>query len=78
MNDSINNVRKNIAKLGHSELKLRADNTGLQDLWNEKQRLLQEMNQAKKSAADLAAQPFIDAIDEIDQEYAAILALIVG
>ena len=76
MSDLINTVRKNIANLGNSELSLRANNESLQEMWAQKQGLLQEMNAAKRAAAEAAAQPYLEAIAEVDQMYATILSLI--
>lgn len=76
MSDIIDNVRRNIANLGNSELNLRASNESLQELWTQKQQLLTEMNAAKRTAADEAAKPYLEAIHEVDEMYATILALI--
>ena len=75
MSDLIKTVRKNISSLGNSEVQLRSNNEGLQELWQQKQQLLAEMNAAKKKAAEEAAKPYLEAIAEIDEMYATILAL---
>ena len=71
MSDLVNTVRKNISNLG-----LRANNESLQELWAQKQSLLQEMNAAKRAAAEEAARPYLETIAEVDEMYATILALI--
>ena len=76
MSDLVNTVRKNISNLGNSELSLRANNESLQELWTQKQGLLQEMNAAKRAAAEEAARPYLETIAEVDEMYATILALI--
>lgn len=73
--DLIKIVRKNISSLGNSEVQLRSNNEGLQELWQQKQQLLAEMNSAKKKAAEEAAKPYLEAIAELDEMYATILAL---
>ena len=75
MSDLIKIVRKNISSLGNSEVQLRSNNEGLQELWQQKQQLLAEMNAAKKKAAEEAAKPYLEAIAEVDEMYATILAL---
>lgn len=76
MSDLIRAVRINIANLGGSELKAVATNEGMQDLFKQKQALMSEMNAAKKRAAEEAAQPYLDAIREIDQMYGMMLTFI--
>ena len=76
MNDIIKSARLNVASQGGSELKAFATNENLQDLFNKKQKLLAEMNQAKQEAAAQAAVPFLDAISEIDKMYAMMLTLV--
>lgn len=68
----IDTVRKNI---NGSELTIVSKTESLQELWKEKQELIVQMNAAKKAAAELAAKPYMDAIAEIDEMYATILAL---
>ena len=75
MSDLIKTVRKNISSLGNSEVQLRSNNEGLQELWQQKQQLMAEMNIAKKKAAEEAAKPYLEAIAELDEMYATILAL---
>ena len=73
--DIIKTVRKNISNLGNSEVQLRSNNEALQELWQQKQQLLAEMNAAKRKAAEEAAKPYLEAITELDEMYATILAL---
>jgi hypothetical protein len=75
-NDVVQNVRRHIATIGNSELTIRAKSEDLQDLWQQKQQLLKEMNAAKIAAAEKAAQPFLEKIQEVDQLYASFLSLL--
>lgn len=72
----ISNVRKHITSNGLSELNMRASYDALQELWAKKQQLISEMNLAKKEAAEEAARPFLKEINEIDESYSAIIALV--
>lgn len=76
MSDLIKQTRLMVSNLGGSELKAVSSNATLQKLFDQKQRLVSEMNQAKRKAADDAAVPYLKAIEEVDQTYAMILALI--
>jgi hypothetical protein len=76
MSDLVSRIRKNIAEIGGSELKARATNEGLQQLWADKQSLLAEMNQAKRAAAEAAAKPYLDLIQELDEQYAVLLQFV--
>ena len=75
MSDLIKQTRLSISNLGGSELKAVATNESLQELFRQKQELVAEMNQAKRAAADLAAQPYLEAIKEVDEMYAVLLVL---
>jgi hypothetical protein len=76
MSDLIKQTRLMVSNLGGSELKAVSSNATLQKLFDQKQRLVSEMNQAKRKAADEAAVPYLKAIEEVDQTYSMILALI--
>jgi hypothetical protein len=76
MSDTIKNTRLLISNLGGSELKAVASNEGLQELFKQKQALIAEMNRAKRAAADQAAEPYLAAIDEIDNAYAVMLTFL--
>ena len=76
MSDVIKSARLSVSNLGGSELKAVATNEGLQELFKQKQALMAEMNVAKRQAADAAAQPYLDAIAEVDQMYAMLLAML--
>jgi len=76
MTHVIANVRKHITADGKSEIILRQRYEDLQQIWMERQTLLAEMNQAKKKAAEEAAQPFQQRLSELDENYATILALV--
>lgn len=76
MSDLVSRIRKNIAKMGGSEAKAIATNSGLKSLWADKQALLSEMNSAKKAAAEEAAKPYLELIAEIDEQYAVLLQMV--
>jgi len=76
MNELIKNVRLRIATLGGSEIKAVADNDGLKELFEKRQSLIEEMNAAKRKAADEAAKPYLETIAEVDQMYSMLLTLI--
>lgn len=76
MSDLIRSVRINIASIGGSELKAVSSNESLQELFKQKQALMSEMNAAKRKAADEAAQPYLDAIKELDQMYGMMLTMV--
>ena len=76
MSDLVARIRRNVANMGGSELKARASNAGLRSLWNDKQALIAEMNAAKKAAAEAAAVPYLELLEEIDQQYAMLLQMV--
>lgn len=76
MSELVSRIRRNIAVMGGSEAKAIATNEGLKSLWNDKQALLAEMNRAKKQAAEEAAKPYLDLIQEIDVQYAFLLQMV--
>lgn len=76
MNEVIKRIRSSIISGGGSELKAVANDEGLKVLFAEKQRLLSEMSKVKKEAAEKAAEPYLELIKEIDEQYAMLLQLI--
>ena len=76
MSDIVISVRISIANLGGSELEAIETNPSIQDLFRQKQALIEEMNQAKKVAAELAAEPYLDKIAEIDRMYGMMLSMV--
>lgn len=76
MSDIIKSARLSVSNLGGSELKAVAANEGLQELFKQKQALMAEMNVAKRAAADAAAEPYLEAIAEVDNMYAMLLAML--
>lgn len=76
MSELIKSVRLQLAALGGSEVKAVADNEGLKELFEKRQSLIEEMNAAKRQAADEAAKPYIEAIAEVDQMYSMLLTLV--
>ena len=76
MSDLIKVIRKNVAEMGGSEVKGLATSSGLRQLWSYKQQLIEEMNAAKKSAAEEAAKPYLELIADIEEQYAFYLQMI--
>lgn len=76
MSELIQRVRKNIAEAGGSEALALSTDASIKQLWADKQELIQEMNQAKKAAAEEAAKPYLDLIEEINKQYAFLLQMI--
>lgn len=76
MSDLIKKIRNNIATLNGSELKEVANNESLRELFSQKQTLILSMNVAKRKAAENAAKPYLESIEEIDKMYAVLLMLI--
>lgn len=76
MSDLVRKIRSNIAAAKGSEVKAITDNSSLRALWEDKQALLAEMNSAKRLAADEAAKPYLELIEELDQQYAVLLQFV--
>jgi hypothetical protein len=76
MTDIIERVRLNVAKLGGSELKAVATDEYMRDLFTQKQALMTEMHVAKRTAAEIAAIPYLEAIAELDKMYGMMLGFI--
>ena len=70
MSDLLRHARNNLARYKDSELNQLNEVETLKDLWEKKQKLVQEMNKAKKLASEEAAKPYLDLIAEIDKQYA--------
>ena len=68
-------VQSQLADRAISDNDLRTRFPNLQDMWNKIQELKREMNQAKKEAADLAAKPYLEAIETMEKQYATISKL---
>lgn len=76
MTDFITTIRKHLNEQGVSEIGIREKHEDLQRIWNEKQQLLQQMQEAQKMASELAAAPYLEQIYELDQNYATIISLL--
>lgn len=72
MSDLIRDIRQHLNK---SEIEIVSKDEYLQDLFKKKQDLINEMNVAKRQAADLAAVPYLEAISELDKAYGMMLTL---
>lgn len=76
MKDLIKGVRISVSNAGNSELLGLKYNDSLKEFFRERQRILVEMNLAKKIAIEKAAEPFLKSLEEIDKQYAMILSMI--
>ena len=75
LEDIVKRTRGNLSKMGKSELKIVASDEGLQEIFAQKQVLLIEMNNARRIAADEAARPYLEAINDLDKMYAMLLTM---
>lgn len=73
--DVVKSVRRTIANIGGSELQVISNDEYMLELFARKQKVLAEMNAAKKKAAEEAAKPYLTEIADLDQQYAMILVL---
>lgn len=70
---TLSKIRNKIAKNGGSEISEFQTDNDLKELWQSKQELLTAMNKAKKEAAEKAAEPYLNLIRDIDEQYAVLL-----
>lgn len=75
MSDILTDVRNALASFGGSEFDAKSNMPALQDMWDKQQELRREMNEAKKKAAEEAAKPYLEAMEEIQRRYAFVLKL---
>lgn len=75
MKDLIKSVRISAFRSGGSELQTLALNDGLREIFVQRQKLIAEMNSAQIKAAKEAAQPFLNALEDLDRQYAMILSM---
>lgn len=68
-------VRKQLMTSGLSEAEVLSDSEGIRNLFDQIQKLKREMNEAKKKAADEAAQPYLETIEIIEKRYALLIKL---
>ena len=62
-------VRRVLLEMGASEMQETRDDEMLQSLFDQIQDLRREMNEAKKEAAARAAQPYLNAIEQVEKRY---------
>lgn len=75
MKDILTGVRSTVSNSGSSELAALESNEGLKEIFIQRQKILKEMNAAKKEAAKKAAEPFLKSLEELDRQYAMILSM---
>jgi hypothetical protein len=75
MSKLLTNIRAQLSSVGQSELEIIESLPSLQGMWDQMQELRAEMYAAKKKAADEAAAPYLDTINEIEQKYALLVHL---
>ncbi len=71
----IKQARKTLAKAGNTEISLREDLPGVDELWREIQNLRLEMNEEKRMAAEKAAEPFLEKIKDLEDQIALVMKL---
>lgn len=76
MNQNLTGARITIAQLNGNEARVISTNAMMKDLWTRRQALMLEMNEAKKRAAEEAARPYQEQIEDIDTQYALLLHLV--
>lgn len=72
----IDQARRELVSSGGSEVDIRQNLPSVSDLWKEIQVLKAEINEAKKKAAEEAAEPFLERITELEDQYALALKLL--
>ena len=69
-------LRNELEKAGTSEFWLATDNLAVQDLWQERQNLMAEMNQAIATAVRNIQAQYAERLRDADQQYAMYLQLV--
>jgi hypothetical protein len=75
MSDILTEIRNTISSFGGSELEAKANMPALAQMWDKMQDLKREMNEAKKKAAEEAAKPYLEAMEEVQRRYAFIMKM---
>lgn len=68
-------VRAEISRVGGSEHLVAEGFGGMEDMFNQIQQLREEMNAAKRAAAEEAARPYLEAMQAVEKRYAMLLKL---
>lgn len=76
MSNIVDSVRRNISKEGNCELSSLVINSGLAELFEQRQKILSEMNVAKQQAIVAVENLYKERLDEIDKMYAMMLTMI--
>lgn len=76
MSSMLRNARIGAAQNGTNESRAIKTNEGLEELFNRKQALIAEMNNAKVKAIREAVKPFEDELHSIDQQYGMLISMI--
>lgn len=71
----IDQARQGLIDSGGSEIGIRENLSGANELWDKIQKLRAEMSKAKKKAAKDAAAPFLKEIADLEEEYAFVIKL---
>lgn len=75
MSQLLQQARADLAAAGKSEFSLHDKFENMTELFKKIQLLREEMNFAKKEAAEQAAKPYLELIEEIQTEYALFIKL---
>ncbi len=69
------NAREHLSENNQSEVALMEELPGAEEMWQQIQDLKLEMNAAKKKAAEEAAKPYLEKLEELEGQYALVLKL---
>ena len=71
----IKDARTHLTSSNRSEVSVMEELPDAADIWRQIQQVKQEMNEAKRKAAELAAKPYLAQIAALEAEYALVLKL---
>lgn len=73
--NTLKKARYDIASLGSTETEILEEHSSAKELFDEIQKLREEMYEAQKAAQAKAAEPFLEKIEELEAEYALFLKI---
>lgn len=73
--DTLNRTRRDLATRGSTEAGILSDLPAAEDIWSEIQQVRNEMNKAKRAAAEKAAEPYKEKLAELETQYTLVLKL---
>lgn len=75
MSDALKKVRSSIAEMGNTEEGILSEQPEARSLFNQIQDLKLKMGQAQIKAFEKASEPFLEQINDLEEEYAVFLKL---